>query len=173
MNEVLNAIEQRRSVRGYEDRALTQEQIDALVKAALESPSARNAQPWHFSFVTDQALLAQINAEILKNSGLTDREIFYGAPLCVFLSADRENSWGPVDCGIAVENLALAAHGLGLGSVILGMPRAAFAGQRRAEFEQALKIPQTHDFVVAIAIGVPAMSKEAREVFPGKVDFVR
>ena len=59
MNEVLNAIEQRRSVRGYEDRALTQEQIDALVKAALESPSARNAQPWHFSFVTDQALLAQ------------------------------------------------------------------------------------------------------------------
>ena len=54
MNEVLNAIEQRRSVRGYEDRALTQEQIDALVKAALESPSARNAQPWHFSFVTDR-----------------------------------------------------------------------------------------------------------------------
>ena len=52
-------------------------------------------------------------------------------------------------------------------------PRAAFAGQRRAEFEQALKIPQTHDFVVAIAIGVPAMSKEAHEVFPGKVDFVR
>jgi hypothetical protein len=53
------------------------------------------------------------------------------------------------------------------------MPRAAFAGQRRAEVEQALKIPQTHDFVVAIAIGVPAMSKEAHEVFPGKVDFVR
>ena len=171
-NPVLQAIADRRSVRGYETTKLTKEQLDALVKAALESPSARNAHPWHFAFVSDTALLEEINAEINKNVGTSGREIFYKAPTCVFISGDRENSWSPIDCGIAVENLALAAHSMGLGSVILGMPKAAFNGDKNAAFRKALKMPETHDFVIAIAIGVPTMSKDAHEVFPGKVDFI-
>jgi len=171
MNSILSAIADRRSNRAYADTKLTSEQLEALKTAALQSPSARNAQPWHFAFVTNQELLQEINDEINKNSG-GKRDIFYGAPLCVFISADRENSWGQVDSGIAVENLALAAHGLGLGSVILGMPRYAFTGEKKAKFEAALKMPKENDFAIAIAIGVPTMSKDAHEIFPGKVDFI-
>ena len=171
MNEVLKAIAERRSIRGYEDKQISAEELNALVKVALESPSARNAQPWHFSFVQDKALIDAVDKEILKNAG-REGTIFYGAPLVIFISADASNSFAGVDSGIATQNIALAAHSMGLGSVILGMPRFAFEGEKGAEFEKALKFPQGHKFQIALSVGYPTMGKDAHEIFDGKVDII-
>ena len=51
MNEVLKAIQDRRSTRGFNDVQLTDGQLKALIDAALAAPSARNSQMWHFSVV--------------------------------------------------------------------------------------------------------------------------
>ena len=171
MNEVLKAIEERRSIRGYEDRQLSSEEVQLLVKAALESPSARNAQPWHFSFVQNKQLIDEIDKEILKNAG-REGTIFYGAPLVIFISADASNSFASVDSGIATQNLALAAHAMGLGTVILGMPRFAFEGENAQKFEAALKFPQGYKFQIALSVGYPTMTKDAHEIFEGKVDII-
>ena len=134
--DVQQAILQRRSTRGFEKTPLTQQEIDTLVQAALAAPSAMNKQPWHFAFVKDAGLLKEFNAlareHMLKNGPAPLRprfedpnyELLMGAPLFVILSTDPTGD-GPftgVDCGIAVENLALSAKGMGLGSVIVGMP---------------------------------------------------
>ena len=134
--DVQQAILQRRSTRGFEKTPLTQQEIDTLVQAALAAPSAMNKQPWHFAFVKDAGLLKEFNAlareYMLKNGPAPLRprfedpnyELLMGAPLFVILSTDPTGD-GPftgVDCGIAVENLALSAKGMGLGSVIVGMP---------------------------------------------------
>jgi nitroreductase len=163
-NPVLNAIADRRSIREYKTSVqLTQEQLDAVLKAALESPSARNLQPWHFSVVQKPAILREINDEAQKNLNNPDLppDIFYAAPSVIFLSCEAESRWGRLDCGIAVQTIALAAHSLGLGSVILGMPEAAFTGSRKAYFNELVKFPAGYSFAVAIAIGVPARTKEA------------
>ena len=47
-NPVLTAISERRSIRQYKPEQITEEQLQALLRAAVESPSARNLQPWHF-----------------------------------------------------------------------------------------------------------------------------
>ena len=54
MNEVLNAIQARRSTRGFSDVQLTDAELQVLVDAALASPTARNTQMWHFSVVQNK-----------------------------------------------------------------------------------------------------------------------
>lgn len=68
--------------------------------------------------------------------------------------------FGDVDTGIADENLAIAVQGLGLGSVILGMPGATFNGERGTELQKRLGINSKLEFKIGIAIGHPAAGKE-------------
>jgi nitroreductase len=171
-NPVLSAIADRRSIRAYKPQQLTKEQLDALLKAAVESPSARNAQPWHFSVVQNPALLAEINQEVSKNLDKDFGDIFYAAPTVIFLSCEADSRWARLDCGIATQTIALAAHALELGSVILGMPDAAFTGPRAEHFNKLLKFPEGYSFAVAIALGVPVGTKEAHPVEPGRISYV-
>ena len=171
-NPVLTAISERRSIRQYKPEQITEEQLQALLQAAVEAPSARNLQPWHFTVVQDAAVLAEVNAEATAILG-REGDIFYAAPTAIFISADRESSWGKLDSGIAVQNIALAAQSMGLGSVILGLPAAAFKGPRTDYFSKLLKFPTTHEFAIAIAVGYPDGTKEAHPVEDGRIDYVR
>jgi len=171
-NPVLKAIADRRSIRSYKPEKVTREQIDILLKAAGEAPSARNLQPWHFSVVQNPALLAEINAEVINVLKEDVGKIFHGTETVIFLSYDSASKWGRLDCGIAVQNIALAAHSIGLGTVILGRPEPALSGPRAEYFKRQLKFPEGHIFGIAIAIGVPAGTKEAHPLEPGRISFV-
>ena len=182
MNEVLNAIHERRSHRAYSSEKLTEEQISILLNAAVASPSAVNRQPWHFTMVENQEIIDRVHsaaiAEMMKlpeekrSPRLRDSSfhMFYHAPAVLFISGLKDNHWTQVDCGIACQNVVLAAESIGLGSVILGMPRAAFAGNEADELRKLLKFPETHDFVIAIGLGIPTDTKPAHPVNEGKID---
>lgn len=169
-NPVIQAILDRRSIRSYRPEPVTDAQLDVLESAALAAPSAVNYQPWHFSFVRDADLLNQINRAAVTQMGRDPSlQIFYHAPLVVFLFADPAKKWSVLDSGIAVQNLALSAHALGLGSVIVGMAESAFAGADALSLRQRLGVPDDHRFAISIAIGVPATSKPSHEIHPGRV----
>jgi nitroreductase len=171
-NPVLSAISERRSIRSFKDQKISRDQFDILLKAAVEAPSARNAQPWHFSIVQDAAILREINQEVSKILDKDMGDIFHGAPAAIFLSCDPAARWARLDCGIAVQNVALAAHSIGLGTVILGRPDPAFTGPRKDHFDKLLKFPQGHSFAVAIAVGVPAGTKDAHPLEPDRISFI-
>ena len=171
-NQVLKAIADRRSIRSYKEEKVSREQIDILLKAAVEAPSARNAQPWHFTVVQNEALLKEIYDEVKANMKEDIANIFHGAKTVIFLSCDPDSRWGRLDFGIAVQNIALAAHAIGLGTVILGRPEPAFTGQRGAEFDKKLKFPEGHKFAVSIAVGHPAGTKDAHPVEADRISFV-
>ena len=108
MNEVLKAIRDRRSIRSYEPEQITDEQLQALLDAALQSPTARNTQQWHFSVVQNRALLDEFSAEDARLIGQGDNpdfHLFHGAPTVIFISRPEncDNRFVEVDCGIAVE----------------------------------------------------------------------
>ncbi len=183
-HETLRLISSRRSHRAYEKTPLSQEQLDALLQAAVEAPSAVNRQPWHFTVVRNQALLDEMNAAVWeqmmkrqpdkRSPRFADKDfhVFYHAPTVIFLSGLPDFYYTPIDCGIAVENIALAAESMGLGSVILGMPRDAFAGDKAEQFKKALHFPEGWDFVIAIAVGVPTDTKAAHPVREDRISFV-
>ncbi len=184
--DVQQAILQRRSTRGFEKTPLTQQEIDTLVQAALAAPSAMNKQPWHFAFVKDAGLLKEFNAlareHMLKNGPAPLRprfedpnyELLMGAPLFVILSTDPTGD-GPftgVDCGIAVENLALSAKGMGLGSVIVGMPMEIVEADCCKDLKTRMGVPAGHRYKVGILIGHNNASKEAHPQESGRVSIV-
>lgn len=177
MNDTIRSILDRRSIRAYKPDALTEEQLAALRECAVASPTAVNAQSWHFTFVTNRDVITDVDNAVMALLDNASRErmkgrggsVFYKAPLAVFISCDKNSRWGEVDAGIAVENLALAAHSLGLGSVIIGMCKVAFDGPEGDRLASLLKFPENHRFAIAIAIGHPDTTKEAHPVLEGRV----
>ena len=86
------------------------------------------------------------------------------APTVVFIFGEKDFDWTQVDCGIAVENMALAAEGLGVGSVILGLPTPAFKGDQADELRKRLECPEGYDFVIAIALGYANDTKDPHDL---------
>lgn len=186
-NAVLQAIADRRSIRAFKDEQISDEQLDILLTAAQQAPSAYNAQPWHFTVVQNKDLIDRISEstrqERLKTADETARanlnsdsyHAFYHAPTVIFVSTDMSASarHSRHDCGLAVENITLAAHSIGLGSVILAMPGEAFKGENAGEYKKTLCFPEGHDYIVSIGIGVPAMTKEAHPIKENRVNIVR
>lgn len=169
MNEVLNAIAKRSSTRGYTAQKLTKEELDKLITAGLQAPTAANTQEIHITVLNgDNPILDEL--EELKNEcmGLTNPQnnFYCGAPTVLILSADASFYWSKVDAGIAVENIAIAAEGMGLGSLIIGCIKDPLYGEKKEYFANALKFPEGYEFQVAIAIGHKAVSKEQHDFEP-------
>ena len=72
MNEIINAILARRSVRAFQDRQIKKEDLDVILKCAAYAPSAMNTQNWHFTAIRDAVLIEKVNGWIvseIKESG--------------------------------------------------------------------------------------------------------
>jgi nitroreductase len=186
-NPTLAAIHARRSIRAYQPEQISDEQLQTLLDAGEAAPSAVNSQPWHFTAVQNAALIDRVNeafrAQVLKTCPPEARDrfadpaysVFYHAPTVIFFSCPdlSKMKYAQTDTGMAIENMALAAESMGLGTVILGMPREAFAGDEKAALEEALQFPEGYEFCLALSVGVPAASKEAHPVLPGRVTVIR
>lgn len=183
-NQVLKAIAERRSTRGFTFDPLTKEQLNALISAATASPSALNLQSWHFTFCSDASTILAVEKEVgsiimagsddgaKQRMKARDMKVFYNAPTVVFISSDEQSGWSALDAGIAAENIVLAAQSMGLGSVIIGMCKLAFEGESGQKFKDMLQFPQGYKFSLAIALGTPNVSKEAHPVGENKVTVI-
>ena len=172
-NPVLQAISERRSIRAYKPEQITKEQLDTLLQAANEAPSARNAQAWHFTVVQNQDLIKEVNDECGKMMNREGVNVFYSAPTVIFISYDPDaHPWAYLDCGIAVENICLAAQSIGLGSVIIGMAYQAFAGDKATYFSEKLKFPENYKFGISVCIGTPDGTKDAHPILEGRIDII-
>lgn len=186
-NEILKAIHDRRSIRAYTDDQVTAEQLDFILQAGLAAPSAHNSQPWHFTAVQDVALIEHVNEVFCKEA--VQRlapdmvahiqedaySVFYHAKTVIFISCPSldEMKYAQTDVGIAIQNMALAAHSLGLGSVILGMPRMAFLGEEADALRSTLAFPEGSDYCLSIAIGTPATTKDAHPILEDRITIIK
>lgn len=162
MYDVRKAMESRSSTRGYTAQPLTKEETEALLQAGLQAPTAANRQEIHFTVLPgDHPLLGEMEAEKNRLRGLTgvEHNFYYEAPVVIILSAEQGFRWSSLDAGIAVENMALAAEGLGLGSLIIGCIYDALRGEKEAYFHEALQLPEQYAYEIAIAVGHKAVEK--------------
>ena len=163
MSHVIDAIKERSSTRGYTREPLTREQINALIEAGLQAPTAANKQEIHFTVLKgDNPILAELEEEKNRLREITApaHNFYYEAPTVIILSADSTYRWTPLDAGIAVENMALAAEGLGLGNLIIGCIFDAMRGEKKDYFSKALRFPENYQYEIAIAFGHKAVTKQ-------------
>lgn len=130
MNEVIRAILDRRSIRKYTAKPISDGDRDCILEAGLYAPSSKNAQAWHLVAVQNPETIGRITEEVkaaiaragiekyLALAGNPKYSVNFGnAPLFVIVSANPEVSPCPAeDCAVLLENMFLAAHSLGIGS---------------------------------------------------------
>jgi nitroreductase len=120
MNEIIEAIFKRRSIRSYEPREVEKEKLILLLQAAMAAPNACNFQPWEFIVVTEQDILKQLQTKLYAGH--------YNAPAAIVVcgneqiaNSNNSLSYWVQDCSAAAENILIAAVGLGLGTVWIGV----------------------------------------------------
>ncbi len=158
--------EKRRSIRVYADRPVEAGKIDAIIEAALRSPTGGARRPWTFVVVTDKSLLKELS--VAKPQGAA---FVKDAPAAVVICGDASASglWVE-DCSIAAVTMQYAAHALGLGSRWAQMRGNNFnEGTTSTQYiAKLLGLPENLSVECIIAIGYPG-----EEMVPYKKDELR
>jgi nitroreductase len=117
--DIFDALLNRRSIRKYTNKKVSKEQIEIMIKSAMYAPSAVNKQPWHYIVFDDKEIIDKI-VEVHPNGGML-KQASTGILICYDEHLQHDKGYGPVDCSAATQNMLLAAHGLGLGAVWVGI----------------------------------------------------
>ena len=152
--ELLEGLLTRRSVRTFAPRPVSRAQVLEILRAGSWAPSGLNNQPWRFVIVFDAAVRGRLGQ--LTRYG----RILEQAPVCLPVFLDRDAGYHEVkdhqSIGACIENLLLAAHGLGLGAVWLGeILKSA------AEVRAVLELPENLELMAVVAVGHPAGAVKA------------
>lgn len=143
----------RTSVRAYSDRAVGEETVDTLLRAAMAAPTAGNKQPWRFVVVNDKSTLQKISEDFNTMTMAKDAQlavIMCGVPAETF-PGEGQGYWVQ-DVSAATENLLLAAHAMGLGAVWCGIYPLS---ERVSKFSTMLNIPSDIIPMACVCIGYP------------------
>lgn len=141
--DVFEAVEQRRSIRSYQDTPVPREVLEKILEAARLAPSANNREPWHFIAVTD----SEKRKELSKGMWA---KFLTQTPLVIVACGDKKTSpkWYAVDVALAVENMVLTATNEGLGTCVVG-------SFDEKDVKMLLKIPENFEALVMLAVGYP------------------
>jgi len=163
--EAMEAILGRRSIRHYRPEPVDPAQMEQVLRAAMCAPSANNEQPWQFIVVTERAILDRI--PMIHPYSAMLHEAPAAILICGDITLEKSPGYWVVDCAAATQNLLVAAHALGLGTVWLGVyPRA----ERMRDMSALFGLPEHVKPLALVAIGHPAEAKPANNRYdPSRV----
>ena len=139
MNDVIQNMLTRKSVRTYKEEQISEEQLNIVIETAKYAPSGSNSQTWRFTVVQNKEKLELLNSLVRKAfkklevdektyrskksgkkaSESDDYKFYYNAPTLIIVSNDRDYSNCMADSSVALENILLSAHSMGLGACFI------------------------------------------------------
>jgi nitroreductase len=163
----MEAIKKRRSIRKYKPDPVSEEVLLMVLEAVRWAPSWSNTQCWEVIVIRDPKIIAEVAKTIpKKNPALSSMA---EAPILLVLCGRRgvsgyykgqaetaKGDWVMFDTGLAMQNLCLAAYGMGLGTVIVGLFDHKKAGE-------ILGVPQDVEVVAMTPLGYPATEGSVRK----------
>lgn len=118
--ETLKAILSRRSIRKFKSTPVAHSYIKTILETAMNAPSAGDGRPWHFVVIDEREKLDMIAEKVDGGN-----EMFRNVPVAILICGDEKKEgfpgFYPQDCSCACQNIYLAAHDLGLGSVWIAL----------------------------------------------------
>lgn len=151
---ILDTIMTRRSIRKFTGEVISDENLKQLLKAGFQAPSAHNTEPRDFVVVKKESVLNEISefhkyAKMLPGAGC-------GIIVCGDKNKQEEFGFLMADCSASIENILLAAHGLGLGAVWCGIYPVSEYVEKTSEL---LDLPEN-----IIPIGIVVVGEKDQEV---------
>ena len=155
MNEVLNAIQNRRTIRRFKSDPIDEEKLLMILEAGRWAPSFSNLQPWKFIVIKDEGLKNKLDKaakETVLHLGINE------APAVILVCVDRRiDPLHAIETGAAAtQNMALAAQSLGLGVGWIGV----WGTEVETAIQKLFHLPETTRVVSLLPIGIPDESPE-------------
>ena len=170
MENLMEIIKKRKSIRTYKDEPLPKDVIAAILEAGKHAPTARNLQQLEYKVITNKALITKLSEGIttaLKKEAPTMKappnfrpNFFYNAPLLVIITGLRDNYWSMADAALAVQNIMLYATSIGLGSCFIGMARLI---EKDDNLLKELHISEDRFIAAAVICGYAGEQPEPKE----------
>lgn len=192
MNEVMNTILHRRSIRRFDSRQIEESALQEILQAGLYAPSAGGRQGVIFAVCQDREINERLGRIKRANShprmataaSYVSREqpsiaddpkltnAFYDAPTVITFFAPKQFLFSVDDCAVAAENMMLAADALGIGSCYIGQGWPAFADPYGQEVLKNWRIPTDYYAVMQLILGYPREGDRHPTPKPRKKDRV-
>ena len=163
MNSVIDNIFTRRSVRAFKEQEISEDDLRLIAECAVYAPSARNFQTWEFTVVQKKDVIERLAKAVEKELDRPGYD-FYKPDALIIATNDRECKYAIDDCACALQNMFLAAHSLGIGSVWINQLRDISDKESVRSVFRELGIPDSQ-----IAFGTAALGYSA-EAEKGKIE---
>ena len=168
---MLEAMMSRKSVRSYTDQMVSDADIEKVLKAGQYAANGRGRMATKFVVVKNREIrdeLSKMNADIMG----TTNDPFYGAPVVIWVLADRNVHTYVEDGSLAIGNMLLEAHALGLGACWIHRAKEEF---EQAEFKSLLKelgVEGDFEGIGHCILGYPDQEAQAHPIQANRVTWV-
>ena len=168
MNEAMNNLLTRRSVRKYLDKQVPDDLLDQVLEAGLYAPTGMNAQNIYMVAIRDKETrdqLSKMNTAVMGRDG----DPFYGAP-CVIVVLGDADGYPVVENGsLVLGNLMNAAHAVGLGSCWIHRARQTFETEEGKALLKKWGLPETLIGIGNCILGYADETPEAKPRKAGRI----
>ena len=156
--DLLTGLTTRRSIRQFTGEAIPDDTLRALVLAGLSAPSARNRRPYEFVVLRSRETFRQLAEANPYAHMLPQADAVL--VVCGDANCEQKDEFLQQTCGAAVENILLAAHGLGLGAVWCGVRTGS---DWEALLGRVMHLPEGVRAMQVVALGHPAETPAPRD----------
>ena len=144
------------------DEKIPEADVEKILEAGFNCPSAMNHQPWHFTAVTNKKFLFEVYDDLIR--GMTEEEAdnykrqaeIKDVPLVIVISSEKDYRF---DAGLACSVMAVEANLLGYGTKIVNSPNLIFQGKKQQLYKEMLGIPVKMEAVGYLLIGKADLEK--------------
>lgn len=173
MNEVLENILSRRSIRSFKEEQIKDEDLEMILKAGTYAPSGMNRQSWKFTAIQNKEKIQALAKVIRKTLGRDESYNMYNPVTIILLSNDRDNSNGLADCSCALQNIFLMANSLGIGSCWINQLKTICDEPKVRNLLNEFEIPDNHIVWGIAALGYAAAPPKEHTIREGIIKIIK
>lgn len=166
MNETIQTILTRRSCKSYRPDIVPRELVEQVIEAGLYAPSGGGRQPAVILAVADKETRDRLSRLNSKYDSLHRADPFYGAPVVLAVLVEKSIPTAVCDGSLAIGNMLLAAHALGLGSCWIHRAKEVFEDEEAKALLRSLGISGDYEGIGHCVLGYPAA--EPKKAVPRK-----
>lgn len=167
MMDIFECISTKRSIRTYEDRCITCEDMEKLLQLGTKASTGSGMEPWGFVVINDKDEINEWSEKIKKHlldnienfpylmqykSWLESRKysVFNHANTLLVIYGNKDSHWRVYDCSLAAGNIMLAAHEMGIGTCWIGFGEYML---NTKEFKERYHVPEHYELVCPMSMG--------------------
>ena len=158
--DAIQSILTRRSVRKFKDEAVEKEKLDIILDCAKHSPTAMNKQNRQFTVLTKEEDIIRL-AQAMKEALNRDKYDLFKAKAVILVTAPRDSVMNETDCSIALANIYIACHAIGLGSCWVNQLRDCQDDPNVRSVLSSFSIPEDH-----VSFGMSAIGYVDEKIIP-------